>query len=424
MSTAPVPAAAAASSATVPPGTPEPTGMQTTDPHTSQVIGPTIRERLRRSRPVVLALLLLAAVALITSNSAGTGSKVPFALDSIKGDGARALGEVLRSYGIRPHSAQTFDQAITAVTENPQRTTLAVIGIGSLTDQERELLSQLGADVTVVGTVYQDLEGLSPLHSSGLSAPPGQDLSPSCSDSDAQAAQALDGSRGSVALPQDTPAPAQLQACFPVGSAFGYASLPLPTGGTLRLIGDPSIATNAKLANSGNAALMVRALGHHEHVVWFDASHPGTGSIWDTAQLPRWAPVLMALLGASAGVLALAQGRRMGRLVPEDLPVEVPAAETTIGLGRMYQQAKDRAHAARSLRTGAALRLGHRLGLTPSADGAVLLDELARRCGSQDGPALRARAAHLLYGPPPNNDQELTALADQLDQLESEVQHR
>ncbi|SPT53330.1 Uncharacterised protein [Actinomyces bovis] len=390
----------------------------------SQSNQPTIRERLRRARPVVLALLLLAVVTLMTSSSVGTGSKVPLALDNIKGDGARGLGEVLRSYGIRPYSVQTIEQAMTAVSSDPHNTTLALVGVGSLTDADREVLTLLGADITVVGTTYQDLTGMGPLQASGQSAPAGTALSPSCDDADAQAAQALDGSRGSVTLPKGATAPAQLQTCFPVGTGFAYASMHLPAGGTLRLIGDASIATNAKLAQSGNAALMVRALGHHKHVVWFDAEHPGTRSVWDAVFLPRWAPVLMALLCAAAGVLALAKGRRMGRLVREDLPVEVPAAETTIGLGRMYQQAKDREHAARALRIGAALRLGRRLGLAPSADGAVLLDELARRCGTQEGPALRARADLLLYGPPPSNDQELTALADQLDQLESEVQHR
>lgn len=393
-------------------------------PPSDQVLGPTWRQRLRRSRPVVLALLLVAVVTFLTTSTTPAGSKVPLALDNAHPDGARALGEVLRSYGVRPHAVHTLAEAQELLRQDPTSTTLALVGVGSLSPQERQELARLGADVTVLGTIYEDLTGLTPLQASGLSAPSQQQLTPSCADADAQAATTLEGSRGAVTIPVDDSAPAGTTGCFPVATGYAYATTTLSGGGTLRVIGDASIARNSSLTRAGNAALLVRTLGHKPYVVWFDAAHPQAPSIWETPSLPRWAPLLLAVLVAAAAVLALADGRRMGRLVREDLPVEVPAAETTVGLGRMYQSSRDRAHAAHALRVGTALRLGHRLGLHPSAEGGVLLDELARRAGPQQGPQLRESAGRLLYGPPPGNDQELTALAAQLDRLESEVQNR
>lgn len=391
---------------------------------TDQVLGPTWRQRLHRARPAVLALLLVAAVAFLTTSSSPSGSRVPLALDNAHQDGARALGEVLHEYGVRPHTVQTFEAAQELARKAPGSTTVAVVGVGSLSDQEREELSLLGADVTVLGTIYEDLTGLTPLQASGLSAPSQQQLAPDCSDEDAQAAATLEGSRGSVTVPTDASAPEQATGCFPVSGGYAYATTPLTGGGTLRLVGDASAARNDSLTKAGNAALLVRALGHKPYVVWLDAAHPRPPTVWETQALPRWAPLLLAVLGAAAVVLALADGRRMGRLVREDLPVEVPAAETTVGLGRMYQRSRDRAHAAHALRAGTALRLGHRLGLHPSAEGGALLDELSRRAGPQQGPRLWESAKKLLYGPPPGNDQDLTALAAQLDRLESEVQNR
>ncbi len=387
----------------------------------AQVVGPTLRRRLVRARPFLLALLLVAAVAVATATRP-SGSTVPMALDNIQGDGARALAEVMGQYGIDARPVRTLDQAVEKAAQDPDNTTLVVLGVRSLSPDELVRLSHLDVDLVVLGTSFAKLDGLTEVQAAGASASADLELTPGCEDPDAQAAATLNGTRGSLIPP--TGGPERATGCFPVSKGFAYMVVPQDNGRTLRLIADSAIARNDTLTQAGNAALLVRSLGHKEKMLWFDASHQSSTSVWSNPATPAWLPVAMLTLAATTAVLALVRGRRMGRLVHEDLPVQVPAAETTLGLGRLYRRADDRAHAARALRRGATRRIGHRLGLSESADSEVLLDELVRQAGRSAAPTLRQSAKDLLYGPPPSNDQELTALAERLDHLESEVQNR
>lgn len=390
-------------------------------PPQGHVVGPTLGRRLVRARPFLLALLLVVVVTLATTTSRPTGSTVPLALDNIHGNGARALAEVLGSYGVDARAARTFNTAVEKADADPDNTTLVVLGISSLRQEQIVLLRLLDVDVVVLGTTFAQIDDLTDVEATGASAPKSSTLTPGCEDPDAQAAASLSGSRGSLVLPEH--GADSYTGCFPVGEGFAYVVGTRQNGHSLRLIADASIARNDSLAEAGNAALLVRSLGHKDKVVWFDATNPEP-TVWETESVPTWLPVLMLNLGVSALVLALVRGRRMGRLVREDLPVQVPATEATVGLGRLYQRARDREHASRALRQGTARRLGRRLGLADSADGQVLLDELVRQAGPSADPRTRQRAKTLLYGPPPGNDQELTALAERLDHLESEVQNR
>ena len=112
-------------------------------------------------------------------------------------------------------------------------------------------------------------------------------------------------------------------------------------------------------------------------------------------------------------VLALWRARRLGRVVPEPLPVVVRASETTEGRGRVYRAARARGTAADALRVAARARLSTRLG---QPDQAGLLAVTAER-SSRGAAAVEA----LLYGPDPSDDDALVRLADELDTLIREV---
>ncbi len=129
-------------------------------------------------------------------------------------------------------------------------------------------------------------------------------------------------------------------------------------------------------------------------------------------------PILALQLLLVAVVAALWRGRRLGRLVTEQLPVVVRAGETTRGRGRLYRRARSYGHAAAALRAGTAARSAARLGLPRSAPAPAVIDAVARAASRapQDVEAL-------LYGPPPTDDRGLARLARDLDHLESEV-HR
>ena len=124
------------------------------------------------------------------------------------------------------------------------------------------------------------------------------------------------------------------------------------------------------------------------------------------------------LLGVAVIALALARGRRLGRLVPEPLPVVVRAIETTESRGRLYRRAGDPARAAAVLRAGTADRLARRLAVHRGAGPAGLVPAVSRATGR---PAVEV--ADILFGPPPPDDAALIRLAQQLTDLEERAHH-
>ena len=114
-------------------------------------------------------------------------------------------------------------------------------------------------------------------------------------------------------------------------------------------------------------------------------------------------------------LLALWQGRRLGPLVAERIPVVVRASETVEGRARLYRSRRARDRAAAALRTAALQRMLPRLGLGPNPGGC--------RTGDADQPLFHGRqcAAAVPFGPPPATDSDLFHLANALDDIERQV---
>lgn len=375
-----------------------------------QVIGATIRQRLRPWRPGLLTLLALLVLAIITQALKPTESTTPLAIDNPHANGAQALVALVGEWGVEVDAVSSARAAREASAEGA---TVVLINAGRLSDEERGQLASAGGDVVVLGALYSSLEGLTELTPSGVSAASGTTVSAQCDDVDAQAAGTIPAGRGSVGLG----GAAGATGCFPVADGmYGYATAPLPSGGTLRVLAWPETAMNSRLTSQGNAALAIRAIGASKRVVWYDAAQAPRRSIWNQPSTPRFLPVVLAQLVIAALALAIAEGRRFGRVVVEDLPAIVRSTETTIGRGRLYRRARDRGRAATALRAGTALRLGKRLGLPTGAGRGELIDALCR-----DGRLRPADVDRILYGPTPPDDRSLADLAAQLDRLESEV---
>ncbi|GAA3626911.1 DUF4350 domain-containing protein [Lentzea roselyniae] len=184
--------------------------------------------------------------------------------------------------------------------------------------------------------------------------------------------------------------------------------------GTVTTIGFGAIFTNRDLDEEGNAALALALLGQHDRLVWYlpsaaDRSQQKsfTDLIPDGWKFAAWQ------LGIAAVVIALWRARRLGRVVPERLPVVVRAAETVEGRARLYRRSHASAHAASVLRQAARDRLTPLLGLPHGEDPS---EEIARRTSRSAG-SVRT----LLYDEVPVDDRGLVALADELDALENEV---
>ncbi|SDP08951.1 DUF4350 domain-containing protein [Lentzea jiangxiensis] len=184
--------------------------------------------------------------------------------------------------------------------------------------------------------------------------------------------------------------------------------------GTVTTIGYGGIFTNRDLDSEGNAALALSLLGQHERLVWY------VPSAADRSQQKSFGDLVPAgwkfgalQLGVAAVLTALWRARRLGRVVPERLPVLVRAAETVEGRARLYRRSHAAGHAAEVLRQAARDRLAPLLGLPAGEDPS---EEIARRTSR---PVTSVRA--LLHDNGPVDDRGLVALADELDALENEV---
>lgn len=372
-----------------------------------------------------VVIVVMVALALIRTQPSGT----PLAPDNPGPDGTQALARILEDHGVQVTYTRSVDDAVRAARED---TTLLVLP-GPLPLTDHEATSLAGAPATTVVVAPDD--------SLLAAAAPGVEYAygwsdtlttarsgPDCVDPDAMAAgEMTTGGYGFEVLDDDP----GTQVCFPLASTprdpMAGSLVVLGEGGgdesaRTVLVDDPTFLTNGHLASVGNAALAVRLLGRHPHLVWL---LPDLGD--DTQDTAAAGPGLFDLLPPGSGWVALWalvvaafaiwwRGRRLGALVPEDLPVVVRSSEATLGRARLYRAGRSRGHAGAGLRAAAAERLARTLGVPRSAEPASLVAAVAQSSGRA-----AADVADLLYGPPPPDDAALVRLAQTLDDLEKEV---
>ncbi|QAY68871.1 DUF4350 domain-containing protein [Xylanimonas protaetiae] len=374
--------------------------------------------RWRRARWTVLVLASLALVVAVLAVSRPPTSETPWAPDSTAPTGARAVARVLERQGVEVRHVTTVDEAVRAAGAG---TTLLVAPAPMLEDGQAQALAATRADLVLVrpGGTLLDLATDGQVTIAPVAVPGRR--APGCDVPAAVAAGELDLDGGLV------PGSPAVVPCYADRGGDGVDAVAAlvqveVAGRTVTAVDDPAFLQNGDVTAQGNAALALTLLGEHDRLVWFvqDPFDVSTGAEVDPGSgvLPGWLrPVaLWALLCVL--VAAAWRARRLGPLVTEDLPVIVPAAEATRGRGRLYRRARSRGHAATALRAAAAERMAGRLGVPRSAGPATLVDTLARATDRDP------QAVHdLLYGPSPADDAALSALAERLDQLESEV-HR
>jgi hypothetical protein len=395
--------------------------------------------------PVVIGVIILGVAAL----SALVNAHPPASLAdpaSAEPRGAMAVSRLLGAQGVQVR--RTAD--VPTAARSPADSTLVVVGADRLTVPEARLLARTRADVLLLTPPETVLGALTGALVVDTTSPTGGTRPPGCPWPVALRAgpASVAGTSYRLIRPQNGAlvcyAPATeggRVAVGPPGVAGRAEAAPtgplvvlpqaLPGGGrrTLTVLGDPSILTNAALADEGNAALALGLLGRHTGLTWLVAPAlppaAGTGRATVTALLGD--PVRFGLVELTLVVMLVAawRARQLGPAVPEPLPVAVPAAETTQGRARLYRQTRARAQAAAALRAATCQRLADRLGLPDAAahDPATVgwavaavtgrdADQLGRLLGGgPDGPHV------------PRDDAALVALAAELDRLEKEVRH-
>jgi hypothetical protein len=394
------------------------------------------RRRLRRTLTFagVVALGLVLVVLLALSAQRPTAGLDP---EGTGPEGARALAEVLRQQGVEVEVVRSIDDLEAA---DPGKDTTVFVGdptnLGQGAAVRVAAASSLASRLVLVG-VDSDQLGDIGLPVQAFSGG-GLDLTAGCDTDVAHPDDTASAWDGRYVLTDDS---AGARSCFVLPSDDGPPDEPDPDAafGAALVLLDATAArpetvvaglgpawTNETIADGSNAGPAVRALGSTPRLLWYqpssaDALAPGIGGVEvsdDRSVWPPWTGPAMALLLATVVLLALARGRRLGRLVREPLPVVVRAIETTQSRGRLYRRAGDRARAATVLRSGTIDRLVRRLALGRGTGTAALVHATAVATGRPAG-----EVADILSGPAPPDDAALIHLAQQLTDLEERVRH-
>lgn len=353
-------------------------------------------------------VLVVALTALAAYNSTRQTDTSPMGLGNHEAGGAMALGNILRDQGVDIVEASSLVELERYADGD---TTVFLLGWLTLEDAEREAIAALSADVVIAGSPYDSLVGLtnavetSPI---GTNSP----TTAQCADPDASAASRISSSTGGV----ERTGMDVVELCFPSQDGAGLFAAWQQSGHTWRYIADVSIGSNERLDSDGNAALMLRSLGENQRLVWFEHRLTPESVGGGATALPPWGEPALAIGAVTLFAAALWQGRRMGRVVIEPLPVVVLPGEAVRGRARLYRASKSIDHAARSLRAGSISRLVNRLGLGHQASPDSVISLVSSTSGRPYD-----RVGPLLYGAAPATEKDLVTLANELAILEREV---
>ena len=378
---------------------------------------PTLRASVRRRRIWFGfgALLVLGAIVLIVVQGTVGGDGPRLGVDNPAPTGAKALVQVLGDRGVAVTDARAFDAALDGAKAGA---TIVVFDEFALLDHDRlALLATFARRLVVIEPGFAALESLAPgVRAGGVATGPIDDVA--CELPVAQRAGSLsDGQR--LLTVDDAAAAEGWQGCFRDGE-FGYAlATRTSDGGELTLVASSTPFENGRIAEDGNAALAVGLAGASDELVWYlpgpaDADADAAPTLADLT--PGWvSPVLVLaiIVVIAAGVW---QGRRFGPLVAENLPVHIPAGETSEGRARLYARNAARTHALDQLRIGAIQRIASALRLPRTAH----VDDVAAAAAAATGRDPVA-VRRILADDAPAGDGDLVRLAAELTTLEDQV---
>ncbi|EHI13249.1 DUF4350 domain-containing protein [Mycolicibacterium thermoresistibile] len=374
----------------------------------STAVGPTLRERWRTARWVVLVVSVLAVVAVLGVLLSPPQSGGRMDPEATTPEGAHALVTLLDEQGVEVVTAGTVDEVVDAARPD---TLLVLAQLFYLDEDQLRRLDGLPGDRLLIAPSARAREILAPqIRTDGLLTFGG---TPDCDMREATRAGDVNFGIAETFTAADD-SDVDLTRCYD-GAVVRFTDGDRVT----TVVGSSGFMSNGALADGGNAALALNLAGTQPRVVWFAPQQPPAESTGDAALsdlIPEHVGWIVWQLIVVVVLLAWWQGRRLGPLVTEPLPVVVRASETVEGRGRLYRSRRARDRAAEALRTGAVQRLVSRLGLQTSATPSEVTLAVAARSGRDP-----AAVNHVLYGPVPATDADLVTLAHELDDIERQV---
>jgi Domain of unknown function (DUF4350) len=373
----------------------------------SATTSPTTRWRTLQAPAIVVALLIGVSLLLgLAASQQRRGFLDPGAVDRF---GGRALARLLEDQGVRVEYVRGSADVLDAARPN---TTLFVTVPWLVTEDLAGRLLDTGADIVLVGAGPEVAMFVPGTETSGAEI---RDLPPRCALPLAQRAGAALIGGQTFQVPEGTAA----VSCYPVSRKPTLIQV-RDERRTITALGAANGFTNEHLDEAGNAALALGLLGAHRDLLWYRPviETPPDGGRSISSLLPSWVGPVALQLFLAATLAAMWRARRLGPLVPEPLPVVVPAAEAERGRARLYRRGRSRAHAAGVLRSATTRRLRRALSMPGGGNGTA--DDVIAVAAIRTGRS-STELANLLAGPPPNDDTALVQLARDLDHLEREI---
>ncbi|MBB4856412.1 hypothetical protein HNP40_003831 [Mycobacteroides chelonae] len=374
---------------------------------TGTATSPRLRDRRRTWAWILAALVGIVVTALlVTTSPRPEGYLDP---EAVTQRGGHALAQLLRDRDVTVIRATTIAEVRAATRPDSQ---LMVLDNGNISGEILDVLVGLPGDRLLLAP-YSDTREQLAAQVRIASYESKKVVQPGCDLREAQRAGAIQTYIGPM-YAYTSPGPGQV-------SCYGGALMRYQDGNrTVTVLGDDTLLTNLQLAKQGNAALAMNLAGRSSHLVWYIPERPQVGTsaqpksmgdlIPDQVSMAIWQLCIVVLL------LAIWRGRRLGPVVAEKLPVIVRASETTEGRGRLYRSRRARDLASDALREAARYRIVRRLGLPIDEAPQVIATTVAQRVGRDP-----AEIHHLLFGPVPSDDPQLTNVTQQLDILERQV---
>ncbi len=342
---------------------------------TDSAIGPTVAERWRGARWVLLGLVIVIGVATLSTYLTAPRPGGPMDPESTSPEGARALVTILREHGVDVITAGD----IASVEKAARPDTLLVVAqtFYLFDDDVLRRLAALPGDRLLVAPVSRTREALAPEIRLGGTTTFG-DSKPDCDLREAKRAGEVQFGLGDGY---------EAAGDVPVTRCYGGALVRYTHDDReVTVVSAADFMTNAGLLKQGNAALAMNLAGSHPRVIWYAPQHSegggeSGGGAGITDFIPDQAGWVVLQLCLVVALLALWKGRRIGPLVAEQLPVVVRASETVEGRGRLYRSRRARDRAAEALRTAALQRMMPRIGLGHDAEPPAVVMAVAERCG-------------------------------------------
>ncbi|MEN0072312.1 MAG: DUF4350 domain-containing protein, partial [Propionicimonas sp.] len=210
-----------------------------------------------------VVLVLFAALVVATPFLPESVERASGSITNTRGNGARALAQVLRANGVQVTQVTTLTEAVAAA----DRTTLAVYLTEPLSQEAATALANVPADlVLVVAGLWVDLGRLTEgaLEEDWWWREDASVPVAGCPDPDARAAGRITPLDSGVFDPWE-----EATTCFidDVGTAL-YARTNTSRH-QLTVLATAAVVRNDTITKEGNAALALRVLGRHPEVTWY-----------------------------------------------------------------------------------------------------------------------------------------------------------